>query len=164
MKNLAVIEESDIKPKPTKSDVRRAMARAIREQQIEARNADEKQKSYDRKALNVKAVALLKRRGKWAETVDCPSWSGGQLQVAVTLDKSDPDALHLITSLRECDKRSSIVVQDEADIIRDLIEGERCATGSPVEKLLADPNIKKALLETGTKLVGNVQKQKAITV
>ena len=157
---LAVIEKSDIKPKPTKSDVRRAMARAIREQQIKAREADEAKKKADKKAISAKALSLLKKRGKWGEADR--GYDG--LGVWVTLDRADTDALPLIEALKECDKRSAIVIQDEADIIRDLIEGERCATGSPVEQLLADPVIKKKLLEVGSQLIGNVQKVKAITV
>jgi type I site-specific restriction endonuclease len=150
MNSIAIIEDKKIVPKPTKADIRLAMAKAIRDKQLEARQAEEKLQRSAREKLHAKALKLLKKRGIWGTSVE--SWRE-TLTIEVELTNADPEAADIIKALNDLNRTPLPRVQSDQDIVKDLIKSERNQAGSTVDKLLSDPAIKKQLLDVGQKLL-----------
>jgi hypothetical protein len=164
-KELAVTTAAII-PKPTKREVRMAMAKVLHSEAVkEASKADAEYKK-DKIAISKEVVRYVKRNGLPSRSDEGHFNFSIGTSISITLEVSNFESPEFVDLKRRASKfcgwRRSIASTVES-IYSDLIKAE-INGGDAVEKMLANPVIYKALAKVGNELLNKKNNQDAVAI
>lgn len=156
----ALIENKKIAPPPTKAQVRLAMAAAIVQQKTKERDAALKVKEDLLAEWQKDALAAVLAEPDYKD-VDGGRW--GSVTVKVSLRKESKRLAPLVARKIKIDEIQIPRVPEFKVVVSELLSAEQATGNDAVNAMLADEDVRKALLKAGTKLLAAAENRNAIT-
>lgn len=146
-----------IVPKPTKKQIRLAMAKAIQAEQTTAREAWKGPNLAEREKIEAEVAEFCRRHGQVSEVTHFGDGSETYhyLKVKLKVPPGVPGAAALLKSLDRVTIDAGPKVQKIEEIVSALAEAERERQGDAVDLMLADPECRASLLKVGTNLLNS---------